>query len=177
MQCATNTSPSFGAIAWTTQPPVTGTILAAASQGLPRWKNPQKTENKNEGPTRGRWWLYCEATYYLVLHLNLSNNANCEDWCATSETKPVPKALRQHQGMAIHTGFSDWVLTCNPHGKHEKDPALADQSHPTPTNTFYNLALTKQKFLLPAALPTISDHDPFGTPFAIQKPFNPYARG
>jgi hypothetical protein len=177
MQGATNTSSSFGAIARTTHPPVTGTISAAAPKGLPRWKNPQLTETKNDGPARSRWWFYCEARDCLVLHLNLSNNATCDDWCATSETKPVPNALRQHEGMAPNTGFSDWVLTCNPHGKHEKDHALIEQqSLPTPTNTFSSLALANQKFPLPTKLPTIPDHNPFGTPYTTQKPFNPYAR-
>jgi hypothetical protein len=176
MQGTTNASSSFGAIARTTHPPVTGTISAAAPKGLPRWKNPQLTETKNDGPARSRWWFYCEATDCLVLHLNVSNNAACDDWCATSETKPVPNALRQHQGMAPNTGFSDCVLTCNPRGKHEKDHALIEQSLPTPTNTFSNLALANQKFPLQTTLPTISDHNPFGTPFTTQKPFNPYAR-
>jgi hypothetical protein len=176
MQGTTNTSSSFGAIARTTHPPVTGTISAAAPKGFPRWKNPQLAETKNDGPARSHWWFYCEATDCLVLHLNLSNNATCDDWCATSETKPVPNALLQHQGVATNTGFSDWFLTCNPHGKHEKDHALVDQSLPTPTNTFSNLAFANQKLPLKTTLPTISDHDPFGTPFTAQKPFNPYAR-
>jgi hypothetical protein len=77
--------------------------------------------------------------------------------------------------MAINTGFSDWFLMCNPHGKHEKDPALTYQSLPTYTKTFSNLALANQKFPLPTTLPTISNRHPFGTPFTTLKPFNPYA--
>jgi hypothetical protein len=78
--------------------------------------------------------------------------------------------------MAPNTGFSDWILTCNPHGKHEKDHALIEQSLPTPTNTFSNLALANQKNPLPTTLPTIPDHNPFSTPFTTQKTCNPYAR-
>jgi hypothetical protein len=145
MHGTTNTSSYFGAITRTTHPTVAGTISVAAPKGLPRWKNPKLTETKNDEPARSRWWFYCEATDCLVLHLNLSNNAACDDWCATSEMKLLPNAFRQQKGMPPTTGFSDWVLTCNPHGKHEKDHALIEQSLPTPTNTFSNLALANPK--------------------------------
>jgi hypothetical protein len=79
--------------------------------------------------------------------------------------------------MARNTGFSDWALTRNLHDKHDKGPALTYQSSPATTNTFSNLKCNKQKSPLPTTLPAIADHNNFDTPFTIQKPFNPYARG
>jgi hypothetical protein len=79
--------------------------------------------------------------------------------------------------MARNTGFSEWDLTCNLHGKHEKCPILTDQSLNAPTNTFPNLTRTKKKFPLTTILPAIADHNPFDTLFVLQKPFNPYVRG
>jgi hypothetical protein len=90
---------------------------------------------KNEAPAQSRWWIYHQDADFLVLHLNLSNNANCEDWCATTKTKPFPSALHQHQGMARDTGFSDWTLMCHLHEHHKKGHFIIDQPLPAPTKS------------------------------------------